>query len=82
MSRTAADAFPVDHRTSTSGVPTFWTDGPGRFSAGLVFRVGRVDETLVTSGITHLVEHLALPLDRPGGGCSESLVVTMEAVRE
>lgn len=29
-------------------------------AAGLLFRVGRADETLSTSGITHLVEHLAL----------------------
>ncbi|GAA3374512.1 hypothetical protein GCM10020367_38670 [Streptomyces sannanensis] len=32
----------------------------GRIGAGLFFRVGRADETLATSGITHLVEHLAL----------------------
>lgn len=31
-----------------------------RVAAGLLFRVGRADETLATSGITHLVEHLAL----------------------
>ncbi|UQX02587.1 insulinase family protein [Streptomyces sp. RerS4] len=33
---------------------------PGPVTAGLLFRVGRADETLATSGITHLVEHLAL----------------------
>ena len=48
--------------------PDVLDDGPGRFSAGLVFRVGKVDEAMATSGITHLVEHLALPPDRPGGG--------------
>lgn len=32
----------------------------GRYRAGLLFRVGRADETLSTAGITHLVEHLAL----------------------
>ena len=28
--------------------------------AGLIFRVGRADETLARPGITHLLEHLAL----------------------
>jgi zinc protease len=32
----------------------------GRTTAGLMFRVGRYDETLTTSGVTHLIEHLAL----------------------
>lgn len=32
----------------------------GRTAAGLIFRVGRYDETLSTSGVTHLIEHLAL----------------------
>jgi predicted Zn-dependent peptidase len=30
----------------------------GQLTAGLLFRVGRADETLSTAGITHLVEHL------------------------
>src|SRR4051794_7110628 len=34
------------------------TAGPMR--AGLTFRVGTADETLARSGITHLLEHLAL----------------------
>jgi predicted Zn-dependent peptidase len=44
------------------GVPTVLASraGGGTMSAGLVFRVGRADETLATAGITHLVEHLAL----------------------
>jgi hypothetical protein len=43
------------------GVPAYWTPGgDGAYTAGLVFRVGRVDETLATSGITHLLEHLVL----------------------
>ncbi|GAA2733055.1 hypothetical protein [Actinocorallia aurantiaca] len=46
-------------RTVVSGVPAYWTDGP-EYRAALVFRVGRADETLARSGITHLVEHLAL----------------------
>ena len=45
------------------GVPVYWTPGVAgsRPFAGLVFRVGQMDETLVTAGTTHLVEHLALP---------------------
>jgi zinc protease len=39
----------------------FWSDAPPPYAASLVFRVGRVDESLSTAGITHLVEHLALP---------------------
>lgn len=46
-------------RTEVDGVPAYWTDGP-EYQAALVFRVGRADETLARSGITHLVEHLAL----------------------
>lgn len=48
------------HRTEVDGVETIWTDAPGPFVAGLMFRTGRADETLVTSGYTHLIEHLAL----------------------
>ncbi|WP_106397707.1 peptidase M16 family protein [Actinocorallia populi] len=46
-------------RTDVGGVPAYWTDGP-EYRAALMFRVGRADETLARSGITHLVEHLAL----------------------
>lgn len=43
------------------GVPLLHAPHPdGQYAAGLVFRVGRADETLATSGITHLIEHLAL----------------------
>ncbi len=42
------------------GVPALYAPAPGPLTAGLVFRVGFVDETLATRGITHLVEHLAL----------------------
>lgn len=42
-------------------MPVLWIDGPPPFSIFLVFRVGRADETLAVSGITHLVEHLAFP---------------------
>lgn len=42
------------------GVPVVWAEVPGPLRATLMFRVGRVDERLAWSGITHLVEHLAL----------------------
>ncbi|MGW4523635.1 M16 family metallopeptidase [Amycolatopsis sp. NPDC004378] len=42
------------------GVPAVAVKRSGPLSAGLVFRVGRADETLATAGVTHLVEHLAL----------------------
>src|SRR5256886_3578602 len=56
-------------RTEVDGVPTFWAPGggDGALRAGLVFRVGRADETLTRGGITHLIEHLALhELDHTG----------------
>lgn len=46
--------------TTVDGVPVLLAPRRGDVTAGLVFRVGRADETLATSGITHLVEHLAL----------------------
>ncbi|MFC7221301.1 insulinase family protein [Streptomyces polyrhachis] len=46
--------------TTVSGVRTVLAARPGPMAAGLLFRVGRADETLATSGLTHLVEHLAL----------------------
>ncbi|MFD7302818.1 M16 family metallopeptidase [Streptomyces pharetrae] len=50
----------VSH-TTTQGIPTLYAPAQGgEITAGLFFRVGRADETLATSGITHLVEHLAL----------------------
>jgi len=47
------------HHEIVGGIPTVWADSPGRFEAGLVFRVGSCDEELPRRGITHLVEHLA-----------------------
>ncbi|MDX3851266.1 insulinase family protein [Streptomyces sp. AK02-01A] len=46
--------------TEVQGIRTVLAAGSGPVTAGLVFRVGVADETLATSGITHLVEHLAL----------------------
>ncbi|WP_405489787.1 M16 family metallopeptidase [Streptomyces sp. NBC_00096] len=66
---TDADATPDADGTVTTtvnGIPALLSPRPGLISAGLLFRVGRADETLATSGITHLVEHLAL--HRHGSG--------------
>ncbi|WP_416972347.1 M16 family metallopeptidase [Streptomyces sp. 4F14] len=48
--------------TVTQGIPTLYAPGGSGsdITAGLMFRVGRADETLATAGLTHLVEHLAL----------------------
>ncbi|RPF46064.1 putative Zn-dependent peptidase [Streptomyces sp. Ag109_G2-6] len=46
--------------TTVNGIRTVLAPGSGPVTAGLLFRVGRADETLATSGVTHLVEHLAL----------------------
>jgi len=49
-------------RSEIGGVPAFIVhDGPRVPVVGLTFRVGRADETAGTSGLSHLVEHLALP---------------------
>lgn len=55
------------HITEVEGIPTVWAEVPGEFSGGITFRLGHVDETLVTHGVTHMLEHLALfGIDRPG----------------
>jgi predicted Zn-dependent peptidase len=52
-------------RFELGGVPIFWLEGPPPFLMGLLFRVGRADETLPVGGITHLVEHLVIPAENP-----------------
>ena len=47
-------------RTVVDGVPVYSCEVPGPVRAMLAFRVGVIDETLPTHGITHLVEHLAM----------------------
>jgi zinc protease len=47
------------HWTEADGVAVVWAEAPGPLRAGLLFRAGRADETLATSGHTHLVEHMA-----------------------
>ena len=54
-------------RGDVGGVPAFWVDsGRPTLTAALVFRHGMVDESLPTTGWTHLLEHLAL--HGQGGG--------------
>ncbi|MCX5410679.1 pitrilysin family protein [Streptomyces sp. NBC_00059] len=47
-------------RTEVDGIRTVLAASSGQVTGGLFFRVGVADETLATTGITHLVEHLAL----------------------
>jgi zinc protease len=47
-------------RSGVDGVPVFWTEAGDEMLAGLVFRVGRADESLARGGVTHMIEHLAL----------------------
>jgi zinc protease len=55
------------HHTEVDGVRTVWSAIPGPLRAGLVVRLGAADETFLTAGISHLLEHLALfGLGRPG----------------
>ncbi|MEV0889734.1 hypothetical protein [Promicromonospora sp. NPDC050262] len=52
--------FPGVALSESDGVPVLLAPREGNLGAGIVFRVGTAHETLATSGITHLVEHLAL----------------------
>ncbi|AIJ21454.1 insulinase family protein [Amycolatopsis methanolica] len=56
----APPSLPEVHRAEIDGVPVFWTDQPGRLSASLLFGVGLAHESFLQTGITHLVEHLAM----------------------
>jgi hypothetical protein len=51
---------PQIHETRIDGVQALWVEADPPLTAALMFRVGHVDETLATRGITHLVEHLVL----------------------
>jgi hypothetical protein len=50
------------HRTEVDGVSCVWSESKGDdLVAGLIFRVGIADESMRINGVSHLVEHLALP---------------------
>ncbi|MFD5146957.1 M16 family metallopeptidase [Streptomyces sp. NPDC058401] len=57
--------------STVDGVPVLLAHQPGPVTAGLLFRVGRADETLATSGITRLVRRLALHRLGPGDPSGE-----------
>jgi predicted Zn-dependent peptidase len=54
-------------RTLVDGVPTYYVDVDTPFVATLAFRVSTADERLARAGITHLAEHLAMPIDEVRG---------------
>jgi zinc protease len=63
--------------TEVDGVPTVWAPVAGPLRATLLLRVGVSDETLLTHGITHLLEHLALfGVGRPGDHSNGSVAAT------
>ncbi len=51
---------PEIHRTERDGVPVLWVSDDRTPRLSLVFRSGRIDESLTEIGAHHLVEHLAL----------------------
>jgi hypothetical protein len=54
--------YPRFNYTEVDGVPCIWMDDRSEtVLAALLFRVGCADETLASSGISHLVEHPVLP---------------------
>lgn len=48
------------HWTDIDGVTTIWAETNAPRAAGLLFRTGRIDETVTTTGYTHLIEHMAI----------------------
>lgn len=46
--------------TTVNGIPALWTEGPAPYTAAVVFGSGAGDETLRTTGVAHLVEHLVM----------------------
>lgn len=53
------DSDGIQH-TEIDGVRTVWAPCEGPLRACLTFRVGMADETYLTAGISHMIEHLAL----------------------
>ncbi|WP_243769811.1 insulinase family protein [Amycolatopsis acidicola] len=60
VARSSVPQLPAVHRTEVDGIPAFWNTQPGRLSASLIFGVGTAHETFLETGVTHLVEHLAM----------------------
>jgi len=55
-------------RTEIDGLVVHTGEVRGPLRAALMFRAGHADETFVTHGLTHLVEHLALSGMTPADG--------------
>jgi predicted Zn-dependent peptidase len=72
--------FTSVERSEAGGVPIFWAEAPPPFVATIVFRVGRADESLTTGGITHLVEHLAMPTTEISGVDLNGVVTATETM--
>jgi zinc protease len=71
-------------RTEVDGVPTCVLPSSGPLAAGLVFRVGRADESLPMAGLTRLVAYLAGDAQAQASyatECESGLVTTTFAVR-
>ena len=52
-------------RGTVGGITTLWTASEGPTTATLMFRVGACDESLPIAGISHFVEHMAIPTANP-----------------
>jgi zinc protease len=59
-SETPSPADPLFTRLEIEGIPAFVTANAPRYAGLLLFRTGRADEPLRHTGLSHLVEHLAL----------------------
>ena len=51
--------------TEIDGIPVFWVDSSLPFVCSMFVRMGPVDETLLTAGMSHLLEHLVLATEWP-----------------
>ncbi|MGZ8758419.1 MAG: hypothetical protein ACXWXC_10795 [Aeromicrobium sp.] len=65
---------------SVDDVPLLWVDAPPPYHLFLMFRVGRADEELTNSGITHLVEHLVFPHDHTADSSSNGATTLTNTV--
>src|SRR5207249_2480616 len=53
-------------RGEIGGLPVFWAESDLPFSASILVRMGRVDETMLTSGMSHLLARLVLAGESTG----------------
>jgi hypothetical protein len=73
-------------RETVDGMPVYWQEAPGPFTASVLFRVGSADERLPKYGLSHLVEHLAFfpigPVTFTANGFVQDLFTVFYAVGE